>query len=61
MGTALIPFLALGHNVKRGHRNEIRYTHSSLLRTLEEMMRVSPLLAHAAYANDLRDLFTSLP
>ena len=60
-GDGPIPFLALGHNVKRGYRNEIRYTHSSLLRTVEEMMHVSPLLAHAAYANDLRALFTSLP
>ena len=31
---------------------------SSLLRTLEEMMRVGPLLAYAERANDLRDLFT---
>jgi phosphatidylinositol-3-phosphatase len=60
-GDGPIPFLALGHNVKRGYRNEIRYTHSSLLRTVEEMMHVGPLLAHAGSANDLRDLFTSLP
>ena len=60
-GDGPIPFLALGHNVRHGYRNEIRYTHSSLLRTVEEMMHVGPLLAYAARANDLKDLFTSLP
>jgi len=47
--------------VKRGYRNEIRYTHSSLLRTLEEIFHVGPLLGNAASANDLRDLFNGLP
>jgi phosphatidylinositol-3-phosphatase len=60
-GDGPIPFLVLGHGVKRGYKNEIRYTHSSLLRTLEEIFGVSPLLGNAARANDLRDLFTALP
>lgn len=60
-GDGPIPFLALGRGVKRGYRNEIRYTHSSLLRTLEEIFHVSPLLGHAAYATDLRDLFSAYP
>jgi hypothetical protein len=60
-GDGPIPFLALGHGVKHGYRNEIRYTHSTLLRTLEEIFSVGPGLANAARANDLGDLFTSLP
>jgi hypothetical protein len=60
-GDGPIPFLALGHGVKRGYKNEIRYTHSSLLRTLEEIFKVSPLLGYAAHATDLRDLFSVFP
>jgi hypothetical protein len=60
-GDGPIPFLALGNNVKHGYKNEIRYTHSSLLRTLEEIFNVGPPLGHAASANDLRNLFTVMP
>ena len=60
-GDGPITFMALGHSVKHGYKNEIRYTHSSLLRTLEEIFKVSPLLGHAAYATDLRDLFSTFP
>jgi phosphatidylinositol-3-phosphatase len=60
-GDGPIPFLALGHGVKRGYKNEIRYTHSSLLRTLEEIFGVRPMLGHAAGARDLRDLFSAYP
>ncbi|MEA2257656.1 MAG: phosphatidylinositol-3-phosphatase [Acidobacteriaceae bacterium] len=60
-GDGPIMFMALGHGVKHGYKNEIRYTHSSLLRTLEEIFKVSPLLGHAAYARDLRDLFSTFP
>jgi hypothetical protein len=60
-GDGPIPFLALGRGVKRGYRNEIRYTHSSLLRTLEEIFGVGPRLGHAASSNDLKDLFSVLP
>jgi hypothetical protein len=41
----------------RGYANEISYTHSSLLRTLQEIFGVEPLLGDAANATDLRDLF----
>jgi hypothetical protein len=60
-GDGPIPFLALGHGVKRGYKNEIRYTHSSLLRTLEEIFKVSPMLGYAASARDLKDLFSVFP
>src|ERR1700733_1560987 len=60
-GDGPITFMALGHSVKHGYKNEIRYTHSSLLRTLEEIFKVSPLLGYAAQATDLRDLFSTFP
>ncbi len=60
-GDGPIPFFALGHGVKRGYKNEIRYTHSALLRTLEEIFGVSPRLGYAAGANDLKDLFSTFP
>jgi hypothetical protein len=40
-----------------GYFNNIRYTHSSLLRTLQEIFDVAPLLGDAANATDLNDLF----
>jgi hypothetical protein len=60
-GDGPIPFLALGEGVKRGYKNEVSYTHSSLLRSLEEIFNVSPLLGGAASATDLRDLFSVFP
>ena len=60
-GDGPIPFLTLGDGVKKGYKNEIRYTHSSLLRTLEEFFQVSPLLGDAANASDLKDLFSVFP
>jgi hypothetical protein len=60
-GDGPIPFLALGKGVKKGYKNEIYYNHSSLLRTLEEIFKVSPMLGAAAGATDLRDLFSALP
>ena len=41
----------------RGYSNNIDYTHSSLLRTLQEIFGVGPLLGDAANATDLSDLF----
>jgi hypothetical protein len=43
-----------------GYNNSIHYTHSSLLRSLQESFRVGPLLGGAASAASLSDLFTSL-
>jgi len=40
-----------------GYNNSIRYTHSSLLHTLQDIFQVYPYLGDAANANDLRDLF----
>ncbi len=41
-----------------GYHNSIYYTHSSLLRTVEEIFGITPLLGDAANAPDLSDLFT---
>jgi hypothetical protein len=53
---ALSPF-AKGN----GYSNNIPYTHSSLLRTLQTIFNVQPFLGDAANANDLRDLFATTP
>ena len=44
-----------------GYTNSIPYTHSSTLRTLQEIFAVQPFLGDAANATDLSDLFTSFP
>jgi hypothetical protein len=46
---------ARGH----GYHNALRYTHSSTLRTLQEIFGAYPFLRNAARSNDLRDLFQS--
>ncbi len=43
-----------------GYTNNIHYTHSSLLRSLQETFGVGPLLNDATNATDLGDLFTPL-
>ena len=48
---------AKGH----GYTNSISYTHSSTLRSLEEIFNVQPFLGDAANATDLSDLFSSFP
>ncbi len=44
-----------------GYTNTVYYTHSSTLRSLQEIFGVTPLLGDAAQATDLSDLFTSFP
>ncbi len=44
-----------------GYSNAISYTHSSLLRTNEEIFHLTPYLGDAANATDLSDLFQSFP
>jgi hypothetical protein len=57
-----IGMIALSPDAKGGgYSNTIRYTHSSTLRTLEEIFGVTPLLGDAAHATDLRDLFKTFP
>ena len=40
-----------------GYSNSVHYTHSSTLRTMEEIFNVGPLLGDAANATNLSDLF----
>jgi phosphatidylinositol-3-phosphatase len=57
-----IGMIALSPKAKGGgYQNTIHYTHSSALRTIQEMLGVSPLLGDAANATDLSDLFVSFP
>ncbi len=44
-----------------GYNNTIHYTHSSTVRTIEEIFGASPLLRDAQNATDLSDLFTTFP
>jgi hypothetical protein len=56
-----IGLIVLSPLAKVGYQNTIHYTHSSTLRTIEEILHVTPLLGDAANATDLSDLFTSFP
>jgi len=61
-GDGPIGMIVLSHDAKGGgYSNTIHYTHSSTLRTIEEIFGVSPLLGDAANATDLRDLFKTFP
>ncbi len=44
-----------------GYTNSIHYTHSSTLRTIEEIFNITPLLGDSANATDLSDLFSQFP
>lgn len=52
----LSPFVK-GH----GYAGHLYYTHSSTLRTMEEIFGVRPLLGGAAHTRDLSDLFRQFP
>jgi hypothetical protein len=54
VGMILLSTLARGG----GYFNFIHYTHSSFLRTMQEIFSLSPWLGDAARATDLSDLFT---
>jgi phosphatidylinositol-3-phosphatase len=61
-GDGPIGMIVLSPKAKgRGYQNAIPYTHSSTLRTVEEIFGVTPMLGDAANATDLRDLFVSFP
>ena len=60
-GDGPIGMIVLSNDAKGGgYSNTIQYTHSSTLRTLEEIFGVTPLLGDAANASDLSDLFKTL-
>jgi hypothetical protein len=49
-------FYAIGPHVKAGYAGGVAYTHSSLLKSVEEIFRL-PVLPTVAGASDLSDLF----
>lgn len=55
-GTNLMPFIAIGNWAKKGYAGTVKYTHSSLLKSEEELFGV-PALAAVKSAADLADLF----
>jgi hypothetical protein len=46
---------------KKNYSNSIKYTHSSTLRTIQEIFGVTALLRDAAEATSLSDLFSTYP
>ena len=44
-----------------GYSNTTRYTHGSMLRTIEEIFGVKPLLRDAAKEKDLSKMFAVFP
>jgi phospholipase C len=55
-GTNLMPFIAIGNWAKKGYAGAVKYTHSSLLKSEEEIFGV-PVLATVQSASDFADLF----
>jgi hypothetical protein len=56
-----IGMMVLSPFAKKGYQNDIAYTHSSLLRTMQDVFAVGPYLRDAEGANDLSDFFVSYP
>ena len=57
-GSAPIGMIVVSDHAKGGgYANTIPYTHSSTLRTIQEIFGVTPLLGDAANATNLQDLF----
>ena len=56
-----IGMMILSPHAKAGYASQVSLSHSSTLRTMEEIFSVGPFLGDAANANDLSDLFTSFP
>ncbi len=56
-----IGMIAISPFAKPGYSNSIPYSHASTLRTVQEILGVTPLLREAADATPLSDLFTRYP
>ena len=60
--TDSIPMIVLSPYGKGNHyHNWTYYTHSSTLRTIQEIFGVYPLMRYASSANDLRAMFSVFP
>lgn len=60
-GDAPIGMIVLSPLARVGHRSSTPLNHSSLLRTMQEIFAVAPLLRDANNATSLGDLFTQYP
>ena len=58
-GDGPIGMIVLSPLAKTNYSNAIHYTHSSTLRTMQEIFNVGPLLRDAANATDLSDFFAA--
>ena len=59
-GDGPIGMIVLSPSAKGGgYANTIHYTHSSTLRTIEEIFGLTPMLGDAVNATDLSDLFVT--
>ena len=56
-GDGPIGLIVVSPFAKPGYSNNLAYTHSSTLRTLQEIFGITPFLGDAANAIDLGDLF----
>lgn len=58
-----IPFFLLSKSAKAGFSSNTHYTHSSTVKTIQEILGLTPLLRHAGDpdTNDFADLFTQFP
>jgi hypothetical protein len=60
-GDVPIGMIVVSPFAKAGFSNRTAYTHSSTLRTMQEIFGVRPFLRGAANATDLGDLFSTFP
>jgi hypothetical protein len=56
--TTKMPFLAVGPHVKANHTGTVSYNHSSIIKSVEEILQLS-ILSKVSSANDLGELFVS--
>ena len=54
--TTLAPFIAVGPHVKAGHAGAVKYTHASLLKSIQQSLQLG-VLSTVSGANDFTDLF----
>jgi hypothetical protein len=56
----LIPTLVIGsQDVRRGYESFVRYTHYSMLRTVEAALGLGTLTQNDRYATPMNDVFTT--
>ena len=60
-GTKSIPAIVLSPFIKPGYASYTPYNHNSLLRTIQEIFGVYPLIRGAATATDMSSMFTVFP